>query len=363
MAIDSLGSSAAGAARPLDGLDGLDALGTLEGGIGQIDQTDRINLRRALRHLRKISGLAAHALEEVFGKGTPREASAGYIPRSTDAGPHMQSCRQTYPVQGDLSRRAVTGKKFAYYAPGYEITGRKSGETYAGSFARPVKLEEGGYLYRGKTYTDRRALESAIVRGRTGGAGSSPYTLLGRGVSPLQRGIPGTTSLFDSTGPSSSDLLAAIFNRPEGLSGGIPAGTPVPGGAGATPSGILSTNLPLENKVLLLGANLSGSLDREIEAKMKQIEAAMAGGSTGNAQNGPAHGGLAGGGSPGVEGSSTTGTGGAGSTTSQQSPNLQLLQTQLQQLMQERTQMFQMMQNIMKTLHDTSMAAIRNIKA
>ncbi len=372
MAIDSLGSAAAGAARPLDGLDSLESLDNLDGGITQLDQTDRISLRRALRHLRKVAGLTANALEQIFGKGTPREASLGYIPRSTTASPHMDGCRQTYPIQEETSRRAVAGRRFAFYAPGIAITGRESGEKYAGSFAMPVKLEKGGYLYRGKTYSNLRKLEIDILNGKTGGAGSSPFTMLGRGVSPLQRGIPGAATLFGSMGSNSSDILGMIFNRPAGLSGGIPPNAPVPGGAGATPSGILGTNLPLEDKVLMLGANLSGSLDQEIEAKMKQIEAAMGGGNRGNAQSGPAHGGLAGGGAPGLPGSGAAGAGGAtgtgnsagtGNSSSQQSPNLQLLQTQLQHLIQQRTQMFQMMQNILKTLHDTSMAAIRNIKA
>lgn len=356
MAIDSLGSAAAGAARALDGLDMLEALG---GQTVELDQTDRINLRRALRYLRKVGGLSPRTLEQVFGKGTPREAAMGYIPRTTSAGAHMASCRDTYPVQTEVSRRSIAGRRFAYHAPGLSVTGRDSGAPYAGSFAKPVKLEEGGYFYRGNTYDDLGALEGAILRGKTGGAAANQYTLLGRGISPVQTGIPGAMTLLGSAGPNTTDLLGSIFNQSQGISGGIPANAPVPGGSSATPSAILGTNLPLEDKVLMLGASMSSSIDSEIEAKMKQIEAAMGGGGTGTSQTGPAHGGLAGGG---ATGDGTTATGQTG-TGSEQSPNLQLLQTQLQQLIQQRTQMFQMMQNILKTLHDTSMAAIRNMKA
>ena len=125
-------------------------------------------------------------------------------------------------------------------------------------------------------------------------------------------------------------------------------------------------NLTLEDKLGLLMAKLSKHLDKQIEDKMIEIENAMKAqgkkkkgglfgkimGGIGKMFGGPIGGmvgGLLGGG----------GKGGAGG----KKPNLQLLQTQLQQLLQKRQQMFQTMGNILKSLHDTSMSAIRNLKA
>ena len=62
-------------------------------------------------------------------------------------------------------------------------------------------------------------------------------------------------------------------------------------------------------------------------------------------------------------GGGSSSAGGANGSSSQNSSNLQLLQTQLQQLMQKRQQMFQTMSNILKSLHDTSMNTIRQLKA
>ncbi len=348
MAIDSLGSSAAGGARPLDGLDKLESFE--DAGFEKLDETARLDLRRALRHLKKSGISIGGSLAELFGRGKTAALTAGHVPRAAPAGRRFESCRHTYPQQNEVSARAAAGSRLGYRAAGIELRGI-DGRTYAGTFAKPVKLDGGGYAYRGRIYADLPSIERDLNGAGAGGAGEMPYTVPGAlgGDSSLARFLTAGAG----ASPTSMQLAASIFNRPEGISGGVPADAPIPGGGNATASSILGSGLPMEDQVLLFGANLSSSLDGEIEAKMKQIEAAMGGGTAGNA-----HGGLAG-------GTSGTGRGGAGAPGggSRQSPNLQLLQTQLQQLIQQRTQMFQMMQNILKTLHDTSMAAIRNMKA
>jgi hypothetical protein len=219
-----------------------------------------------------------------------------------------------------------------------------------------------------------------------GGLGS-----LAGGLGSLAGGPTGSIiSAGLAGGQSITDLLGKLFG---GIAGsgtpGSASGTGTGGASGASGAGgdnelsrVLSDpNLSLEDKLAVLMAKLSEHLDKQIEDKMNEISKAMqsenkngqggssalgglgsvAGGAVGTAFGGP-FGGMIGsslGGSlGGALGGGSNGAGGDG-----QKPNLQLLQTQLQQLVEKRTQMFQTMTSIFKSLHETSLAAIRNLKA
>ena len=86
-------------------------------------------------------------------------------------------------------------------------------------------------------------------------------------------------------------------------------------------------SLSLETKLMLLMAKLAEDLDEQIEKKMKDVDKA-----TRSKPNG-------------------------------QDSNVQKVQTELQDLMNRRRQMFSTVQNLLKSLHDTSMSSIRNLKA
>ncbi len=96
-------------------------------------------------------------------------------------------------------------------------------------------------------------------------------------------------------------------------------------------------NLSLEAKLMLLMAKLSKELDEEIEDKMNKLAKA-----TGKTDE-------------------SAGTGGTNATAGTEKPDKQRLQTELQDLVHQRQQMFTTMNGMLKSLHDTSMSAIRNI--
>ena len=128
---------------------------------------------------------------------------------------------------------------------------------------------------------------------------------------------------------------------------------PVTGGNGSYGPSILDNpNLSLEEKLALLMAKLSEHFDKEIEEKMAEMERLM---TRENKEANQREFNLK------TDGFDWSFVPGAGQE--QSSSDLQLAQTQLQMALQKRQQMFQTMSSILKSVHDTSMAAIRNLKA
>jgi hypothetical protein len=257
------------------------------------------------------------------------------------------------------------------------MQGQFSGDTYAGSFAKVVHLDGDRYLFQNRVYPNRNALEEALMSGKTNGGGD--YVIRGWNKPESYRKVPQILNRSQPAQPSGNDPLAImnrIFSQTGGMQAGVPGNT-VPGGTAGSIEALLGSNLYMEDKLSIMGAQLSNGIDSEIEAKMREIELATQGQPGGAAANGigTVFGGPAGGttgtqglqnagGAGGAGGAGATGAAGtAGAAGTSKSPNIQLLQTQLQNLMQERQQLMQLMTNIFKTLHDASMAAIRNLKA
>ena len=388
------------------------------------------NVAGAFRNLVDLnSGLSTRQMDSIFGgpgrRGIPG-FRRGFVPRCGCHGPHLVKHTRTYAVRQQVGKRAHIGQKFGYNWGPFRLTGRISGREYVGSFAKPIRLENGQYLYRGRTYKSKADIYRDARDGRVDGQATSFRTkttwslrpghshcippFFGANLgNPLGGLINGAASALNPFGAAGS-ILNQIFNQPGGIFGGIPAGIPgVSGGssngsssngasgAGSSaggPSVLSNPNLTMEDKLALLMAKLSEHLDKQIEQKMGEIEKAMqqekggkngkggaggiggilgsvgsiAGGAAGMYFGGPigaSIGSQLGGQIGGALGSAANGAGGAGAAggANGQKPNLQLLQTQLQQLLQKRQQMFQTMSSILKSLHDTSMNAIRNLKA
>ncbi len=370
MPVGGIGAGGVHLGPSIDALEMMEAFGD---GVGTLDETQRSNLRGALRFLSNKTGLSRQQLLQILGQTARAEQKRAFVPRFRANGPHMSACAHTYPAGSEISRRSVIGNRYGYIAGSLELQGIQSQKKYEGSFAKPIQLQDGTFFYKQKTYPNLQAVEQDILSGKANGDGGQTYSTVGWNQPRNQAQFPPSATV--PQGPS-VDIPSMVFNQPNGIYGGVPAGAPVQGGAGGGASAILGAPIYMEDKVLLLASQVGMSLNQEIEAKMRQIESIMqgtGGGQSGAGGVGPAFGGPVGGtigtgntggagGGGGAAGSGGAG-GAAGTGASGQSPNLQLLQTQLQSLMQQRQQMYQMMQNILKTLHDASMAAIRNMKA
>jgi hypothetical protein len=294
-------------------------------------------------------------------------------------------------VREQVGQRAHIGQRYGFNWGPFQLQGRITGAQYNGSFAKPIKLANGDYLYRGRTYDNMSAIWRDARDGRIDGQATTyrpgiawrpsvpsfpsfpfpSFPIPGNPFGPggIGGALAGGQNLFD--------LIGKIFGPGAGSGANGSAGSNgTAGGANELSSVLSNPNLSLEDKLAVLMAKLSEHLDKQIEDKMNEISKAMQSEQNGGAKkSGGGLGGILGGigsafGGPigGTIGSALGGLFGGGSSSgagdsANGKPNLQLLQTQLQQLVEKRTQMFQTMTSIFKSLHETSLSAIRNLKA
>lgn len=239
--------------------------------------------------------------------------------------------------------------------------------------------------------------------------GLNPGLGFGMPIPPFQPS-PIMNAIFGQAGGMFAGIGNILNQLPGLLGGGQPGGAQQPGASsgpggssgsggagGAGDTAFLSDpNMSLEDKLVLLMSKLSEHFDKQIQDKMADIEKQMSkekgaqgaggqqggggglggmlgplGGIAGGMIGGPlggmagqmignAAGGMLGGGGAGGAG----GAGGqAGQAGGQGDSNLQKLQAELQQLLDRRNQMFQTVTQMMKSLGETSMSIIRNLKA
>ncbi len=407
----------------------LDALGYPDkfgDAIGALVDLRTGNLPGALRNLVDLnSGLSTRGMDRIFGGGRRPAFGRGFIHRHCCTGGHLVRHQHTYAVRQQVGKRAHIGQQYGFNWGPFQLKGRITGGQYVGSFAKPIKLANNQYLYRGRTYANLGAIARDARDGRIDGQATSYRTRTTYswrpGFSPARPGcclppafafnptlaaIAGGNALGGVIGNAINNGLSNIGNVLNGIFGGAngsggagnTGSTGSTGGTGSTGESVLSNpNLSLEDKLALLMAKLSEHLDEQINEKMGQIEKQMqqeknggAGGAGGSSKGGGGFlssilgkaggvvgtafggmfGGLAGskigsalGGLFGGGGSQGGSQGAGGSQNGQNGSNLQLLQSQLQTLLQKRQQMFQTMSNVMKSLHDTSMNTIRQLKA
>ncbi|MCA9758183.1 MAG: hypothetical protein KDA27_20480 [Candidatus Eisenbacteria bacterium] len=401
--------------RVLDSLGYQDKFGDALGSIADLGTG---NIAGAFRNLVDLkSGLTTGQMDSILsGAGRPRFARA-YAPRCGCGNAHLDGFRNTYAVREQVGKRAHIGQQYGFNWGPFQAQGRITGAQYRGSFAKPIRLADGDYLFRGRKYDNlgdifRDARDGRIdgqaTKLRPGlwrpGMGQSPRPLFPSAfafhpaMGAIGAGMGLGNTMGNALGNSLNDILGRLFGNGNG--GGSAGGTGstngsgATGGAGDTGSILNDPSLSLEDKLALLMAKLTEHMDKQIEDKMKAIEQQMSNEKNGGANGangskggggllgglGSLAGGVAGsmfgpiggmvgsqlGGSLGNSLGSAAGGGssaGGANGSSENSSNLQLLQTQLQQLMQKRQQMFQTMSNILKSLHDTSMNTIRQLKA
>ncbi len=383
--------------RYLDSLGLPDQFGDKIGAMIDLKRGDLSGFYRNIADLN--SGLSTKQFDAITGARGRRGFSRGCVHRARCHGPHLHRWSRTYAYRSRVGTQArvgqsyKTGRRFF----GLKLRGRISGRQYRGSFRRPIRLGKSGYLYRGKLYRNMSAIRADLRDGRADGVATKYRTVRGSHLSPGHQNLSGLIGRAFTPGWNPANAISNIFkgisnigNIVGGAAGAAGAGgAGAAGGADSSESVLSNPNLTLEDKLMLLMAKLSKHMDKQIEDKMKQIESAMKqqgskksgksgggmfggifkaiGGIAGTAFGGPI-GGMIGNAAGGILGGLLGGGGGkggagAGGANAGKKPNLQLLQSQLQSLMQKRQQMFQTMTNIMKSLHDTSMAAIRNLKA
>ncbi|MEZ4647935.1 MAG: hypothetical protein R3E97_03970 [Candidatus Eisenbacteria bacterium] len=386
--------------------------------LGTIADLGTGNVAGAFRNLVDLkSGLSTNQMDSILsGAGKPRFSRA-FAPRCGCGGAHLDGFRNTYANREQVGTRAHIGQKYGFNWGPFQAQGRITGAQYRGSFAKPVRLADGDYLFRGMKYDNLGDIFRDARDGRVDGQANKFRPALwrpGMGQSPrplfpsafafhpamgaIGAGIGLGNTMGNALGNSLNDILGRLFGNGNGGGSaggtGSASGNGATGGAGDTGSILSDPSLSLEDKLALLMAKLTEHMDKQIEDKMKAIEQQMAneksggangsqggaggllgglgsiaGGAFGTAVGGPL-GGMLGsqlggslGGSLGSAAGGSSSSGGANGSGGENSSNLQLLQTQLQQLMQKRQQMFQTMSNILKSLHDTSMNTIRQLKA
>ncbi len=369
------GSTGAQVNRYLDALGMPDAIGDM---IGASIDVARGDVRGALRNLTDLtSGLPTSQLDSVLGRGVGPQFAKGFVHRQKPHGPHMARHKQSNFFQDQVGKKAHIGQRYGFNWGPFKFQGKITGQQYAGSFAKPVQLQNDKFLYQGRVYNDMNSIWRDLRDGKLDGLATARFTLPNFNFMPLMPGLGGPDT------------------HPGAASGGSGSGT---GGAGAPTGGanassgadsasdIMSGGGSLEDKLLLLMDKLAKFMDKQIEEQMQKIEQEMqkqkqggaAGGSGGGGGAGGllgALGGIAGGvvGGPiggmagqalgGMLGGGGSGGGGSEGGSSTDKSNLQLLQSQLQQMIERRNQMFQTMTQMLKSLNDTSLSIIRNLKA
>ena len=183
----------------------------------------------------------------------------------------------------------------------FVLKGRLTGNEYRGCFSKPILLRDQRYAYLGRPF----GTLGSIVGAQT----NSPFSRL---ANPNTRVLGGLVSTFAAPARTGS------------------AATTGAKAADSTSSVLSDPNLSIEEKLLLLMAKLSEYFDDELDKKLDKVSAHT---------------------------SKQTGD------TKASNSNLQTLQVEIQVLMQSRQQMFQTMSGILKSVHETSMSAIRNLKA
>lgn len=328
--------------RLLDSLGLPDQLGDILG--TQIDMQIG-NVKGAMRNLvDAYSGLTTAQMDRFFGReGMPLIGKRGFVPRLHYNSPHLRMWQETYYT----SRRA--------YSIGDDLKdGRMDGRVW-------TMHVRGG--------TEAKVPWGSIADwadGRIDGKYTQKWRWSTHAAPPGGfSGIPFLSHLINRHFHPISDIPNRI-NQIFGGGIGAEAGVSGAGGTGGSIGSIADSNLSLEEKLMLLMAKMAEKMDKEIEGLMRQLESASGekkkgflGGFLGGMGKavgsffGPI-GGLIGGAVDGIFGG-----GGKGGDKS----NQQVLQIKLQRAMEKRQQMFTAITSILKSLHDASMAAIRNLKA
>ena len=265
-----------------------------------------------------VSGAMQNAIDLIadFGKVTPQSITA--------AGRRPDFSAAFLPRPEPLAEQAQIGSRYAYQRGGKWVTGRVTGKKYHGSFAKPVRLRGHHYMFRGRMYSSLDKLIRDASDGRMDGLDYNKASLYNAQLFQSLAEIFGKSK---ASGPASGTDGAASSNVSS------TSGSSADGASSNSASGnwdfLRNPSLSLEEKLMLLMAKLAEHYDDEINEKMGEIEKAS----------------------------------GKGSGSKEQSSDLQTLQVNLQMLMQQRQQMFQTVTAMLRSLHDTSMAAIRNLKA
>ena len=182
----------------------------------------------------------------------------------------------------------------------YEVIGCFSGRRYAGGLSKPVQLPNGTYSYCGNTYPNLASVYQARFGPVPIRPGRQPLGFLASYVS----GPPGALGrALESAPKATSSDTASILSQP---------------------------GLSIEAKILLLMSKMSEYFDDELDKKLDEANNHMLN---------------------------------KGNNDANSSSNLQTKYIEIQSLMQSRQQMFQTMSSILKSVHDTSMAAVRNLRA
>ena len=367
----------------------LDSLGLPESfgdAIGAMIDGQRGDMGGVLRNLFDLqSGLPTKALDQALSQNANPAFARGFVPRGTVNDQHLAQHAATYPLSREVGHNAYIGQKYNFNVGPFQCQGRITGNQYAGSFSKPIELGNDKFLFHGKTYNGLNDIFRDIKDGKIDGnaGGRIPMSM----VPHFPSMAAGVAQGNATSGPSdlAQQLIQSIFGPQQG---GASSGAQKPGSAtgdtGADgASDIMSGPGSLEDKLLLLMDKLAKFMDKQIEDQMQKIEQEMqkqkqggqAGGSgggggllgtlggiAGGAVGGPL-GGMAGSALGNAVGGGSGSSGGTGSSSEGDKSNLQLLQSQLQQMIERRNQMFQTMTQMLKSLNDTSLAIIRNLKA
>lgn len=263
-----------------------------------------------------IPGALQNALDLIsdFGGFSP-QAMAAASRRPDFSAAHL-------PRPEAVGEQTEIGSRYAYKRGTKWVTGRITGKKYRGSFAKPIRLKGDRYMHRGRLYANLDQMMRDALDGRMDGLDYRKSKLYSSQLFDTMAGLfgsagrPGATNGNDAVSGGSSEAAANASGASDASSWDF----------------LRDPSISLEEKLMLLMAKLAEHYDDEINKKMGEIEKA-------------------------------TSSGAAGTHGQKDSSDLQTLQVKLQTLMQQRQQMFQTVTAMMRSLHDTSMAAIRNLKA
>lgn len=362
--MSSIDPRAAGVSSYLSALgqsaDLMDSIGSMAANAGAAAPS----ARQWLELNASLPQLPESELRQLLSGNQTRQLSArGAIARGRSDGAHLASRGGTF-APTSAGRQSPLAQRYRFNLGRFTLHGQMSGTEYRGSLSKPIQLKSGAFLFHGRSYDTLQDLFRDIRFGRLDGvAGKLPAGNLTHIPSmPDFQAVGAVGSAVPRYEPSATaaKVFTNIFAGGPSMADGEPRIEDI--------NDIMSGPGSLEDKLLLLMDKLASFLDSQIEDQMSKIEDEMqrAG------QGGPA-GGVAGGASGGAAGGPLGGHGraaranGSGSTGASDSTsdksNLQLLQAQLQQMIERRNQMFQTMTQILKSLNDTSLAIIRNLKA